>query len=74
MRRYILLMGVLALLGAELGCQHVAGKCDCGYNPNDYPIPGPTAPFPTAHPAAPPAAIPPAPGTPAPPPKGDGKE
>jgi hypothetical protein len=47
MRRYILLTGVLALLCAALGCQHVGGKCDCGFNPNDYPITGPTPPFPT---------------------------
>jgi hypothetical protein len=53
MRRYILLMGVLALLGAALGCQHVGGKCDCGYNANDYQIQGPTNPYPSAPPAKP---------------------
>jgi hypothetical protein len=47
MRRFILLTGVLALLGAALGCQHVGGKCDCAFNPNDYPIQGPTPAFPT---------------------------
>jgi hypothetical protein len=41
-------MGVLALLGGALGCQHVAGKCDCGYNPSDYQIQGPTPPYPAA--------------------------
>ena len=48
MRRYIPLMGVLALLLAALGCQHIGGKCDCGYNPSDYPIAGPTNPYPSA--------------------------
>ena len=44
MRRYIALMSVLAALVAALGCQHIGGKCDCGYNPSDYPIPGATDP------------------------------
>lgn len=48
MRRYITLMGVLALLVAALGCHHIGGKCDCGYNPADYPIQGPTNPYPSA--------------------------
>jgi hypothetical protein len=43
-------MGVLALLVAALGCQHVGGKCDCGFNANDYPIQGPTNPYPSAPP------------------------
>ncbi len=49
MRRYIALMSVLAALVAALGCQHIGGKCDCGYNPSDHQITGPTNP----HPAAP---------------------
>ncbi len=49
MRRYIALMSVLAALVVSLGCQHIGGKCDCGYNPSDYPITGPTNP----HPATP---------------------
>ena len=49
MRRYIALMGVFAALVAALGCQHIGGKCDCGYNPADYEIHAPTNP----HPAAP---------------------
>jgi hypothetical protein len=48
MRRYIALMSVFAALLAALGCQHIAGKCDCGYNPNDYQIQGPTPPYPAA--------------------------
>ena len=47
MRRYIALMSVLAALVAALGCQHIGGKCDCGYNPSDYPIAGPTNPHPS---------------------------
>ena len=47
MRRYIALMSVFAALLAALGCQHIGGKCDCGFNPNDYPITGPTPPYPT---------------------------
>ena len=64
MRRYILLMGVLAVLGAALGCQHVAGKCDCGFNANDYPILPATSPYPTAQPTvgvAPPPLVKPIP-------------
>jgi hypothetical protein len=48
MRRYIASLCALAALTAALGCQHVGGKCDCGYNPNDYPITGPTAQYPAA--------------------------
>lgn len=48
MRRYIALMSVLAALVVALGCQHTGGKCDCGYNPSDYPIAGPTNPHPSA--------------------------
>ena len=55
MRRYFALMSVLAALVAALGCQHIGGKCDCGYNPSDYPIAGPTNPHPSqpVAPAAP---------------------
>ena len=57
MRRYITLMSAFAVLVAALGCQHVGGKCDCGYNPSDYQITAPTNPHPSApviKPAAPP--------------------
>ena len=57
MRRYIALMSVLAALVAAVGCQHIGGKCDCGYNPADYPIAGPTNPHPSSpviNPSAPP--------------------
>ena len=36
MRRYIALTVMFAALVAALGCQHIGGKCDCGFNPNDY--------------------------------------
>jgi|GEM_PF-2197646 len=48
MRRYIALMVACAAFAAALGCRHIGGKCDCGYNPNDYPIAGPVAPYPSA--------------------------
>lgn len=48
MRRYIALMSVFAALVAAVGCQHIGGKCDCGYNPSDYQIQGPTNPHPSA--------------------------
>ena len=60
MRRYIALTVMFAALVAALGCQHVGGKCDCGFNPSDYPIPGLTDPHPS-HPVL-------KPNPPAPPP------
>lgn len=48
MRRFIALMSLCAALVVAIGCQHVGGKCDCGYNPSDYQIQGPTNPHPTA--------------------------
>jgi len=47
MRRKIALVALLGGLAAGLGCHHIAGKTDCGYNPSDYPIGGPTPPYPT---------------------------
>ena len=48
MRRFIALFVMFAALVAALGCNHIGGKCDCGYNPNDYPISPPTNPYPAA--------------------------
>ena len=48
MRRYIALMSAFAVLVAALGCQHVGGKCDCGYSPSDYQVTAPTNPHPSA--------------------------
>jgi hypothetical protein len=42
------MLSALALMVAALGCQHIGGKCDCGYNPSDYQIQGATNPYPTA--------------------------
>ena len=56
MRRYIALTVMFAALVAALGCQHIGGKCDCGFNPNDYPIPPITDPnpvYPVAKPVPP---------------------
>ncbi len=57
MRRYIALTFAFAVLTAALGCQHIGGKCDCGYNPSDYPIP----PLSPAHPSIPAPAVKPTP-------------
>jgi hypothetical protein len=48
MRRKIAMVALLGGLAAGLGCHHVGGKFDCGYNPADYPIGPPTVPYPTA--------------------------
>ncbi|MFM8275080.1 MAG: hypothetical protein ACKODX_22490 [Gemmata sp.] len=48
MRRYFAPLTALAVLVGALGCQHIGGKCDCGYSPSDHPIPGPTNPYPAA--------------------------
>ena len=47
MRRYIALIIACVVVVGSLGCQHVGGKCDCGYNSNDYPIGPPTNPHPS---------------------------
>lgn len=47
MRRKLAMLAVLGGLAAGLGCQHIGGKHDCGYNPNEYAIGAPTAPRPT---------------------------
>lgn len=65
MRRLIALTVTFAALVATVGCQHIGGKCDCGYNPADYPIPGITDP----HSSAPVLKPAPAPAPTAPTPK-----
>ena len=60
MRRYIALTVMFAALVAALGCQHIGGKCDCGYNPSDYPIPPVTDPHPS-HPVLKPTPVAPVP-------------
>jgi hypothetical protein len=47
MRRKIAMIAVLGGLAAGLGCHHIAGKADCGYNPANYPIAPPTPPAPS---------------------------
>lgn len=62
MRRILASVAACAALAlVAVGCQHVGGKCDCGYNPNDYHLNGPTDPH---------ASAPVKGGTPTPPPKG----
>lgn len=49
MRRILASVAACAALAlVAVGCQHVAGKCDCGYNPSDYAITGPTDPHASA--------------------------
>ncbi len=45
MRQKIAIVTVLGVLAAGLGCRHIGGKNDCGFNPADYPILPPTAPY-----------------------------
>jgi hypothetical protein len=52
MRRKIALIAVLGGLAAGLGCNHIAGKSDCGFNPSDYPIGPPTPAYPIYPPPA----------------------
>jgi len=46
MCRKIAIFALLGGLAAGLGCHHIAGTSDCGYNPSDYPIGQPTPPYP----------------------------
>jgi hypothetical protein len=55
MRRQIAALALLGGLAAGC-CHHIAGKSDCGYNPSDYPIGPPTAPYPAT--VAPPVPVP----------------
>jgi hypothetical protein len=48
MNRKIAMLALLGGMAAGLGCHHIAGKSDCGYNPSDYPIGPPTPPYPSA--------------------------
>jgi hypothetical protein len=48
MRRYIALMVACAVLAFSFGCQHIGGKCDCGFNPDDYHLQPPTNPHASA--------------------------
>jgi hypothetical protein len=47
MHRKIAMVALLGGMAAGLGCHHIAGKSDCGYNPADYPIGPPTPPYPS---------------------------
>jgi hypothetical protein len=61
MCRKLAMIAVLGGLAAGLGCQHIGGKDDCGYNPANYPMPAPTTPyevFPLGHSGAKPPADP----------------
>ena len=59
MRRTIATVALLGGLVSGLGCHHIGGKSDCGYNPADYPIGPPTPPYPSALPTPPVKPIPP---------------
>lgn len=45
MRRAMTLSAVLGLFAAGLGCHHVAGKCDCTYDPASFTLPTPNQPY-----------------------------
>jgi len=47
MRRKIAMIAALGGLVAMMGCQHIAGKADCGYHPSNYTIGAPTAAYPS---------------------------
>lgn len=47
MRRKLALIAVLGGLATGIGCQHIGGKTDCGYNPADYELPQITSPYAT---------------------------
>jgi hypothetical protein len=56
MRRRIALTSVLGLLLAGMGCNHIAGRNDCQFQPGDYDLPSPTPPY-VATPATTPTGI-----------------
>jgi hypothetical protein len=68
MRRALVLTAVFGAFLAGLGCNHIAGKCDCTHDPADAVINGPSQPYPTvgqpapAGTAIPAAPVPVAPG------------
>ena len=53
MCRRLAITSVLGLLAAGLGCNHIGGKNDCGANPADAVIAGPTPPYPATAATAP---------------------
>ena len=62
MCRKLATIAVVGGLTVGFGCHHIGGKADCGYNPADYPIHGPTQPYPSFTPLVP---VPPPSSTPA---------
>ncbi len=46
MRRALVLTAVFGAFLAGLGCNHIAGKCDCTNNPDDAILPVPSQPYP----------------------------
>jgi hypothetical protein len=61
MRRALVLTAVFGAFLAGLGCNHIAGKCDCTHDPADAVIPGPSQPYPTVGQQAPVGPVVPAP-------------
>ena len=53
MRRALVLTAVFGAFLAGLGCNHIAGKCDCTHDPADAVIPVPGQPYPTVGQPAP---------------------
>lgn len=58
MHRMIAMAALVGGLTAALGCHHIGGKSDCGYNPADYPIGPPTPPYPSIPAPPPPEKVP----------------
>ena len=46
MRRIFTLAVLCALTLAGLGCQHIAGRCDCTHHADDAQAQGPVNPYP----------------------------
>ena len=46
MRRFLALASFCGLVLAGLGCQHIAGKCDCTHHPEDAVIQPISNPYP----------------------------
>jgi hypothetical protein len=53
MRRALVLTAVFGAFLAGLGCNHIAGKCDCTHDPADAVIPVPGQPYPAVGQPAP---------------------
>lgn len=58
MRRIVALAGIAGIVVVGLGCKHVGGTCDCGYNPASTVIHPPGQPYAAHGQPIPAAAVP----------------